>query len=54
MELIRRKKKKDGCIGSFNYGELNKEYEKRSTEGNHIINYAKKDTSGSDKSSINT
>lgn len=24
------------------------------TEGNHIINYANKDTSGSDKISINT
>lgn len=37
--------KKDGCIESFNYGELNKEYEKKGTEGNHIIKYAKKNIS---------
>lgn len=50
---LRGKVKKNGCIESFNYGELNKKHERRDTECNHIIYHPKLNISGSGETSTN-
>lgn len=45
---------KDGYMGSFKYGKLNQERERRDTEDNYKIYYPKKDTFRSEKNSIDT
>lgn len=50
----RGKVMKDGYMGSFKYGKLNQEHERRDTEDNYKIYYPKKDTFRSETNSIDT